>query len=57
VVVRAAGTWGMRLPLAVFLVPLLALPGGRLVMALDFTTQAALGYWRFSSGRWLRARV
>ncbi|HYM26695.1 MAG TPA: MATE family efflux transporter [Steroidobacteraceae bacterium] len=57
VVVRAAGTWGMRLPLAVLLVPLLALPGGRLVMALDFTTQAALGYWRFSSGRWLRARV
>src|SRR5260221_525885 len=57
VVVRAAGTWGMRLPLAMFLVPALALPGGRLVMAIDFMTQAALGYWRFSSGRWLRARV
>jgi Na+-driven multidrug efflux pump len=57
VVVRAAGTWGMRLPLAMLLIPLLALPGGRLVMALDYTTQAALGYWRFSSGRWLRARV
>jgi multidrug resistance protein, MATE family len=57
VVVRAAGTWGMRLPLAMFLVPLLALPGGRLVMALDFTTQASLAYWRFHSGRWLRARV
>ncbi len=57
VVVRAAGTWGMRLPLAMFLVPALALPGGRLVMAIDFMTQAALGYWRFSSRRWLRPRV
>jgi putative MATE family efflux protein len=57
VVVRAAGTWGMRLPLAAVLVPLLSLPGGRLVMAVDFSTQAALAYWRFHSGRWSRARV
>lgn len=57
VVVRASGTWGMRVPLALLLIPLLALPGGRLVMALDYSTQAGLAYWRFRSGRWQRARV
>jgi putative MATE family efflux protein len=57
VLVRAAGTWGMRLPLATVLVPLLALPGGRLVMAVDFSIQATLAFWRFRSGRWSRARV
>ncbi len=57
VIVRAAGTWGVRLPMSAILIPLLALPGGRLVMAMDFGTQAALAYWRFRSGRWRRARV
>jgi MATE family, multidrug efflux pump len=57
VIVRAAGTWGVRIPVAVLLIPLLALPGGRVVMALDFTTQAVLSCWRFQSGRWRRARV
>lgn len=57
VIVRAAGTWGIRLPMAAVLIPLLALPGARLVMAMDFGTQAALAYWRFRSGRWRRAHV
>lgn len=57
VVVRASGTWGIRVPLALLLIPLLALFGGRLVMALDYTTQAGLAYWRFRSGRWRSARV
>jgi MATE family multidrug resistance protein len=58
VVVRAGGTWGMRVPLATLvLIPLLGLPGARLAMALDFTTQAALAYWRFRSGRWRKTRV
>jgi putative MATE family efflux protein len=57
VIVRAAGTWGVRLPLAAVLIPLLALPGGRVAMVLDFSTQAALACWRFQSGRWRRARV
>lgn len=57
VIVRAAGTWGIRLPMAALLIPLLALPGARLVMAMDFGTQAALAYWRFRSGRWRQARV
>ena len=57
VIVRAAGTWGVRLPLAMLLIPLLALPGGRVVMALDFSTQATLACWRFQSGKWRRARV
>jgi Na+-driven multidrug efflux pump len=57
VVVRAAGTWGFRVPLATMLIPLLGLPGARVAMALDFSTQAAITYWRFRSGRWRRARV
>jgi Na+-driven multidrug efflux pump len=57
VIVRATGTWGVRIPAAALLIPRLALPGGRVVMALDFTTQAALSYWRFRSGKWRRARV
>lgn len=57
VIVRASGTWGLRIPLALVLIPLLALPGGRLVMALDYSTQAGLAYWRFRGGRWQRARV
>ena len=57
VVVRAAGTWGIRLPVALTLIPILALPGARLAMALDFSIQASLSYWRFRGGRWRRARV
>lgn len=57
VVVRAAGAWGVRLPVALVLIPLLALPGARLAMAADFWTQAFLAYWRFHSGRWRKARV
>jgi multidrug resistance protein, MATE family len=57
VLVRAAGTWGLRIPLAILLIPLLGLPGARLAMALDFTTQAGLSYWRFRSGKWRKARV
>lgn len=57
VVVRAAGTWGLRLPVAVLLIPLWGLPGARLAMGIDFWTQAGLSYWRFRSGRWRTADV
>ena len=57
VVVRAAGTWGLRLPVAALLIPLWGLPGARLAMGLDFWTQAGLSYWRFRSGRWRSTRV
>jgi len=57
VVVRACGTCALRVPLALVLIPLFALPGARLAMALDFWVQAGLAYWRFRSGRWSRAKV
>lgn len=57
VLVRASGTWGIRVPIALCLIPLLALPGARVAMAMDFCTQAGLSYWRFKSGKWRRARV
>jgi putative MATE family efflux protein len=57
VVVRATGTWGIRLPLALCMIPVLALPGARVAMALDFCTQASLSYWRFRSGRWRQAVI
>jgi Na+-driven multidrug efflux pump len=57
VIVRAAGSWGLRVPLAALLIPLLGLPGGRIAMGLDFLTQAGLAYWRFRSGKWRKARV
>jgi multidrug resistance protein, MATE family len=57
VVVRAAGTWGLRMPIAVLLIPWLGLPGARLAMAADYWIQAALSCWRFRSGRWRKARV
>jgi putative MATE family efflux protein len=57
VVVRASGTWGLRVPLALLLIPIFALFGARLVMALDYSAQASLAYWRFRGGRWRRARV
>lgn len=57
VLVRATGTWGVRLPVALCIIPLLALPGARIAMALDFCTQAGLAYWRFRGGRWRRASV
>ena len=57
VLVRATGTWGVRVPLAICIIPLLALPGARLAMALDYCTQAGIAYWRFRGGRWRRARV
>src|SRR5260370_38266695 len=46
VVVRATGTWGLRVPLATALIPFMALPGARLAMAIDFCTQAGLSYRR-----------
>lgn len=57
VIVRAAGSWGLRVPLAALLIPLLGLPGGRIAMALDFCAQAGLSYWRFRSGKWRKAQV
>lgn len=57
VVVRASGTWGIRVPIALLLIPVLALPGARVAMALDFCTQATLSYLRFRGGRWKRAQV
>ncbi len=55
--VRASGTWGVRVPLALVLIPWLGLPGARLAMAGDFWTQAFLAWWRFRSGRWRKATV
>jgi MATE family, multidrug efflux pump len=57
VLVRAAGTWGLRLPVAALLIPLWGLPGARLAMSLDFWTQAGLSYWRFRGGRWRSTHV
>jgi MATE family, multidrug efflux pump len=57
VIVRAAGTWGVRLPIALILIPWLGLIGARLAMASDFWIQAALSSWRFRSGRWRKAHV
>jgi MATE family multidrug resistance protein len=52
VLVRAAGTWGVRIPIALLAIPLLGLPGARLAMIVDFCTEAGLTYWRFRGGRW-----
>jgi putative MATE family efflux protein len=57
VLVRAAGTWGLRLPIAALLIPIWGLPGARLAMGLDFWTQGGLSFWRFRSGRWRSTRV
>lgn len=57
VLVRAAGTWGVRVPVALVLIPWLGLIGARLAMAADFWVQAALSCWRFRSGRWRKAHV
>jgi putative MATE family efflux protein len=57
VVVRAAGTWGLRVPIAAVLIPLWALPGARFAMALDFWAQAGLAYWRFRSGKWRHMKL
>lgn len=57
VVVRAAGTWGVRVPIALLLIPWLGLIGARLAMAADFWVQASLSCWRFRSGRWRKAHV
>lgn len=57
VIVRATGTWAIRVPLALALIPVLGLPGARIAMATDFWAQAAITYWRFRSGRWHTAKV
>ncbi len=57
VLVRAAGTWGVRIPLALLLIPFFGLIGARLAMAGDFWMQAGLSCWRFRSGRWRKAKV
>ena len=57
VIVRATGTWGIRVPLALMIIPVFGLPGARIAMATDFWIQAAITYWRFRSGRWHRAKV
>jgi putative MATE family efflux protein len=55
--VRAGGTWGMRVPLTAFLLPIFGLTGACFAMAIDFTGQASLAFWRFQSGKWRKARV
>lgn len=56
---RIMTTWVMRLPLMFLLVGTLelGLAGIWLAMATDFTLQAILALWRFSSGRWQRIEV
>jgi multidrug resistance protein, MATE family len=57
VLVRAAGSWGLRVPLAALLIPFFGLTGGRIAMSMDFLTQATLAYGRFRGGKWRKARV
>lgn len=57
VLVRVAGTWAVRMPVALTLIPLAGLPGARVAMVVDFCTQASITYLRFRSGRWRNARV
>ncbi|HEX9067246.1 MAG TPA: MATE family efflux transporter [Ktedonobacterales bacterium] len=57
VLVRAGGTWGFRLPLALLLIPPFGLLGARVAMALDYIAQSSMSYWRFRSGKWRKARV
>jgi len=57
VLVRASGTWGIRVPVALLLIANIGLPGARVAMAMDFATQAGVSYLRFRSGRWRRAKV
>ncbi|HEX8034358.1 MAG TPA: MATE family efflux transporter [Ktedonobacterales bacterium] len=57
VIARATSTLGIRVPLALALIPVFGLPGARIAMATDFWTQAAITYWRFRSGRWHKAKV
>jgi putative MATE family efflux protein len=56
---RILTTWVMRLPLVFLLVGVLdlGLAGIWLAMATDFTLQAILALWRFSSGRWQRIEL
>lgn len=56
---RLITTWGVRLPLALILVGYagFGLEGIWLAMCTDFTVQALLALWRFSSGRWQQITV
>lgn len=56
---RLITTWVVRLPITFILVGWLGLglPGVWLAMCTDFTLQAILALWRFSSGRWQRIEV
>lgn len=56
---RLITNWAIRLPLAVLLVRVLdlGLSGIWLAMCTDFTIQALLIFWRFSSGRWQSIQV
>jgi Na+-driven multidrug efflux pump len=56
---RMLTTWAVRLPLAIALVLYLdlGLAGIWLAMCTDFTLQAILSLYRFSSGRWKRIEV
>ncbi len=56
---RIISTWAIRLPITLLLVGMLdmGLAGVWLAMSADFTAQALLSLWRFSSGRWQRIEV
>jgi putative MATE family efflux protein len=56
---RLMTTWGLRLPLTLLLVGQfeMGMVGIWLAMCTDFTSQAILSIWRFSSGRWQRIEV
>lgn len=56
---KIISTWGLRLPLALLLVPLagLGLGGIWLAMVSDFFMQGLLAFWRFRRGAWKSIRV
>jgi putative MATE family efflux protein len=55
---KLISTWGVRLPLALLLLPTgIGLIGIWIAMLADFTVQAFLAFWRFRGGKWKTMRV
>jgi putative MATE family efflux protein len=55
---KLISTWGVRLPLALLLLPTgIGLTGIWIAMLADFTVQAFLAFWRFRGGKWKTMRV
>lgn len=55
--IKLVSPWLVRVPLAIWLIPLYGLTGAWIAMSVDLAVQGVLAFWRFRGNAWERIKV